>query len=276
VRLCYVPAIGAYFLGHWEVHLLYPATSFLLVAASLTEALLFHPFAWASATALTATAILFLYSGIGTIAAGPGYLPWCYPDRPEDALSGVASTDAQCAAARAATLPARTNFFASARRIVIRPDHSCQWLASFIGKRNHKLFFVFHLWGIAYLLLYLRTSLSTLAGIRTIFAESKLEAAVISLCGLFAVVFLWYLASGFVPIARHVHQNRTRYETFKNIPPATFLAAPWWRNWEEVFGSVSEWYLWLVPVPAFRGIDDWTLAERFMFAAPSKKRKAEL
>jgi hypothetical protein len=41
----------------------------------------------------------------------------------------------------------RCIFAKSARRIVIRPDHYCGWIASWIGKRNHKLFVLTNIWG---------------------------------------------------------------------------------------------------------------------------------
>jgi hypothetical protein len=142
---------------------------------------------------------------------------------------------------------------------VIRPHDLCAWLASFVGKRNHTLFFLFNFWGIVYISGHI--CLSIVAIIATFSDPMRRVALVIQIIYLIlGISFLWLTGSFLIQNVRQIHQNRTQFEIMANIPANKFRVSPWWRNWEEVFGSVKQWYLWLLPIQAFGDMDDVELA----------------
>jgi hypothetical protein len=211
--------------------------------------------------------VFFAWSYIRAIYLGPGYLTIFYPERiprlyPQlgaDYLSGIAVTDEQRVFAKDQQFPIRTKFFKSARRVVIRPDHLCAWLASFVGKRNHKLFFLFNFWGIAYIGGHI--TLSILEIIETFADPTRRVTFVVQIIYLaLAISFLWLTGSFCVQNVKQIHQNRTQFEIMVDIPANRFRLSPSWKNWEEVFGSIKQWYLWLLPIQAFGDMDDVALA----------------
>jgi hypothetical protein len=269
--------------NHWEVHLTYPIAVLFVIHSSYAEFLFFIcPYTtfvgWKLFTYLTITNVLFSYSYIAAILVGPGYLPWWYPERaPSDHLSGLVSTAEQRVIAKSAQYPTRTGFFKSARRAVIRPDHLCAWLACFVGKRNHKLFFLFNFWGVAYISVYLGCCVATLWELLSDFSGEGLRLiAVNAVYTMLAISFLLLTGSFLLQSVKQIHQNRTQFEMMKGISPTQFRTTPWWKNWEQVFGGIHQWYMWLLPVQAFPGIDEYTLAERYMFGVPLGRQTAIL
>jgi hypothetical protein len=188
----------------------------------------------------------------------PGKIPPLHPHLRTDYLSGIAATDEQRAYAKEQRFPVRTKFFKSARRVVIRPDHLCAWLASFVGKRNHKLFFLFNFWGIVYIIGHFMLSLVTIA--QTFWGATMWLNFIRIIYLILGGSFLWLTGSFFFQNVRQIHQNRTQFEIMAEVPANRFRVNPWWKNWEEVFGSVKQWYLWLVPIQPFGDMDDVALA----------------
>ena len=281
LQLNKVLATGEYYLNHWKIHYAFPfGVEFVITSSYLVAVLLHRPnvdfIGWKTVTLLTITMILFSYSYIATILVGPGYLPFYYPmniaqgpTRP-DYLSGMVTTHEQLEYSKAQKFPSRTNFFKSVGRYVIRPDHLCAWTASFVGKKNHKLFFLFNFWGVIYISLFDYCSFRTAyVTILTITREKASFFAIVLLYIGLGVSFLFLTGSFLTQNLRQISQNRTQFEIMKKLPSTMHLKSPWYVNWEEVFGSIDEWYLWLIPIPAFRGVDDYTLST---IKYPSYKR----
>lgn len=268
----YVPATDERYINHWKIQYGFPiGVEFVIISSYLVAILVHRPnvsFIGPKTTfLLTVFMILFAYSYVATILVGPGYLPFYFPmklsqgpTRP-DYLSGMVTRGDQLDYSKSQKFPNRTRFFNSAARYVIRPDHLCAWVTSFIGKKNHKLFFLFNFWGVIYITLFCYCCIRTI--VETIFTIGP-DTAVF-----FAIVFL-YTALGFSFLfltgnftqqnIRQITLNRTQFEIMKDMPALLHRKYPWYRNWEEVFGSINEWYLWLIPIPAFRGIDDYSLS----------------
>jgi hypothetical protein len=279
LHLSYIPAIHSYFLNHWEVSLYYPIAVLFVIHSSYLEFLLFiYPFETFVNCPLflylTLTNFLFSFSYIAAILVGPGYLPWCYPERaPAEALAWVVTSDEQRVIAKSARYPIRTGFFKSARRAVIRADHFCAWLACFVGKKNHKLFFLFNFWGVMYIGVYLGCCIATLWGLLSDFNEEEWSRiAANGIYTMLAMSFLLLTGSFLVQNVRQIHENRTQFEIMLGLPIGQYRTSPWWRNWEQIFGSVEKWYWWLIPRQAFPGIDEYSLAERYMFSVPPRRQ----
>jgi hypothetical protein len=257
----YVPAIRAYFLDHWEIHYFMPLTVFILIASSLAvylvcaRALLPEKFGSTHTAFLLVTSLLFTASYVKTILAGPGYLPFYFPyrnpntqDGSADALSGMITTGEQEFYVSNLSLPRRTGYCRGVRRIVIRPDHYCVWTANFIGKKNYKLFFLFNLWGLLYILGFVGATLRTIVGIAGD-DDVVVQFAVSLVYFVLAIAFAFLTGSFALSLAYEITVNQTTFEREKGGDDCV-------RNWEEVFGSRRRWWRWLLPVEAFPVEDD--------------------
>lgn len=194
-----------------------------------------------------------------TIAVGPGYLPFYYPLRNPNGgennyLSGMVTNDEQLYYVKVINLPPRTGYYKSVRRVVIRPDHLCGWTASFIGKKNHKLFFLFNFWGVMYIIPFAVSCCFTIS----ILAENNKYIMGTLLSVIYAVLALLFglLTGTFTTqMIYEISLNKTVIEGKRKEKRRSngFIS-----NWEEIFGPRRQWYLWLIPVRAF-GVNDDTL-----------------
>lgn len=271
-QLNYIPATGEHYLNHWRIEYGFPiAVEFVIISSYIVAMFVHRPVVSFYNSYLdfflTLFMILFSYSHIATILVGPGYLPFYYPlklsqgpIRP-DYLSGLITREEQLTFSKNQHFPSRTRFFNSAHRYVIRPDHLCKWVSSFVGKKNHKLFVLFNFWGVVYISLFCYSCIRTIYETITVFSTDQVF--------FFIIVFL-YTALGFSFLfltgnflqqnIRQITLNRTQFEIMKDMPELLHRKYPCYKNWEEVFGSIRKWYLWLIPIPAFQGFDDYTLA----------------
>lgn len=267
LQLAYVPESREYYLNHWQIEFGYPIGVLFVIHSSYLVCIFCHLphvrfISTALLTAMTISNALFSISYITAILTGPGYLPFSYPAPPIDHLSGLAVTEDQINYARRQHLPSRCHFCRSARRIVIRPDHRCAWLSSFVGRRNHKLFFLFNFWGVIYISMFVYCSVRSMWELATeldTLAE-MLNYAMVVIYTVLGISFLLLTGNFLQQNLRQITQNRTQLEIMKAEPMGVHRQSPWYRNWEEIFGPVSQWYLWLLPIPAFFGIDDVSLA----------------
>lgn len=269
LEISYVPSTREYYVNHWRVEFGYPLGVLFIIHSSYVVLLLCHlPRVDYIGTKLLAammiTNAMFSISYITAILVGPGYLPYFYPHNlgVTGYLSGLATTPAHEEFAKVQKPPRRCKFFRSARRVVIRPDHLCAWLASFVGKRNHKLFFLFNFWGVIYISMFTYCSLRSLATLITeldTFGDLVNYAIIVSYT-ILGASFLFLTGNFLQQNIRHISRNQTQFEIMKHFPKDTFSLSPWYRNWEEVFGPLSHILLWFIPVPAFWGVDDITLA----------------
>jgi hypothetical protein len=209
---------------------------------------------------LIVTALLFGYSYVQVILLGPGYLPFYFPyenpnsaDRTADALSGMVTNVEQEFYVKTITLPYRTGFFHTAHRIVIRPDHFCGWATTFIGRKNHKSFFLFNFWGVVYISVFTISTFLTILGIAR--DEETILQLIICVIYLilgisFAILTGWFAVTLFYGISI----NQTTFENMNKVHRGEDRGCL--GNWEEIFGSRRKWYLWLMPIPAFPTDDD--------------------
>lgn len=278
IQLNYIPSTKKYYLNHWEIHLFYPISVLYVIFSSYIVILkcIYPNVDWLNRKILiplTIFMILFSYSYLSVILVGPGYLPYYYPmrfngDKDNDYLSGIVTTKEQQNYLQKKKYPTRVRYFRSVQRLVIRPDHLCAWVSSFIGKKNHKLFFLFNMWGVLYISLF---NYCIIRGFFTIVVLLQTENRII----LFIIVIIYiilglsflFLTGNFTQQnIRHISENRTQLEIMKGENPNQYRKDSIISNWEEVFGSIKQWYLWLIPIPAFYKLDDYSLSiEDFRF-----------
>lgn len=269
LTLSYIPSIRKYYINSWEVQLCMPIVVLFIIFSSYFFFLFgeyphcpkLNPLIVIIVTIFLG---LFVASYILVILEGPGYLPFYYPYRnpnkktgQKDYLSGIVTTDEQRIYLKNQPEVPRTIYSRDCRRIVIRPDHLCGWTTVFIGKRNHKLFFLFTMWGSLYIFTFIACSVMTIINI-SIDDEHILLLIGCMLYGIFGLSFGLMTTIFLCNMLCEVSKNMTAFEDNKrgeNI----------WKkknccdNWEEICGPKDEWFLWPWPVPAFKDIDDYYL-----------------
>ena len=265
----FVPSLNKYFLEHWEISKNFPLFVIITLTVSYFVYIFIHaPFLHLSFSICfleTLFYFLFLISYIQTFMEGPGYLPFYYPmksrfnDPTEIALSGLVVTEEQekYIEEYKKKLPPRTYFFHSARRIVLRPDHYCDWVASFIGKKNYKLFFLFNFYASLYLLTYFVTMI---IGLLYCIDKRKigLVFALMFVCTFVGFCFLSFTFGVTISSVYEISQNVTDWEKLTKME-VTWDTSDCISNWEEVFGSVRKIYTWFIPIGAFHWIDNYDL-----------------
>lgn len=272
LSLHYVPSIGKYFLNHWEMKLVIPILvqftiwSSYVVYITCERGLFPEKFNTEMTLFLTITATLFAWSYISTIALGPGYLPYYYPLMNQrsgkiDYMDGMITTTSQLAYMKAMHLPERTKYFRSARRIVIRPDHYCVWVRSFIGRKNHKQFFLFNLYGVIY------TAAFTSASVKSVIPLFKNREddvfwplLVTALYTLFGAAFCLFTLIFVVTMLYEISVDLTSFEQMKKSEREKRFSR-WISNWEYLFGPIEKWYTWMIPIDPFNVRDDSDLVD---------------
>jgi hypothetical protein len=270
----YVPVLRTWFLEHWEIHIAMPLTVLFIIYSSLAVYLTCElrccpdKFGFKFTAFLVVTSILFGYCYGQTILIGPGYLPFYYPlanpnsrSGTDDYMSGMVTNPEQEFYVKNLTLPERTAFFRSARRVVVRPDHFCGWATSFIGKKNHKVFFLFNFWGLIYTTAF---SIATLIAIIDVLQneDAVLETIFCIIYLILGIPFALLTGSFVCSMTYEFTINRTTFEGMKQNEAANERGGTCIANWEEVFGPREKWYLWLIPILPFDTDDDRTLVAR--------------
>lgn len=280
----YVPSISKTFINHWEVSLCMPILVNCIIWGSYLLFLISYIFVldWTLKPFIFITVLLSFYvlSYFGIILEGPGYLPFFYPHRYPtannkypDYLSGMVTTNQQLDFVKQRISMPDAHFFKSARRIVIRPDHFCDWCACFVGKKNFKLFFLFNFWGVLYICVF---GVFTLLGFakETENKTPNVFFLIFSMIYLFMAFFFCIFQVIFVVQTFYSILTDTReFESMKkgkkkgaDIPllenDQEYLEkTSCLKKFEDVFGSIKYWFLWLLPVGAFHGVDDYLLVK---------------
>ena len=298
-QMTYYPEIDTYFWGEWEFQPCMPIFVIFLIVSSFIigmifcfpqfkyELIIFLPL-------ITFFGILFLISYIQIIKIGPGYFPFYWGakqalksknslDNQEDEQNendedsrdyllgnkipcpkdGIMTNVHQYSWAHQLKRPERSVLARSARRIVLRPDHLCGWTTVWIGKRNHKLFILFNLYGFIYLTLY---SIYMIRAIITMFS-GKVNIAVLSVCGiytLFALSFDIMTCSFVCSSIVEISQNITSWEEWSSKESAFYNRGSFKKNMEDVFGPYKGILNWLKPTSPFEQFSNEELANQYL------------
>ena len=121
---------------------------------------------------------------------------------------------------------------------------------------------LFNFWGVTYISMFVYCSFRSLFElvIELDTTAALVNYAIVIVYTILGVSFLFLTGNFLQQNVRQITQNRTQFEIMRKLPPDTHRLYPWYRNWEEVFGPLRNWYLWLLPIPAFFGLDDYSLA----------------
>lgn len=267
VRLLYYPETNTKVCGEWEVNLCMPSFVVFLITSSYVLSMFIFPhlnkhIRWFKYL-YTVIFLIYIISYIRIIYDGPGYFPFYYPfKRPnssidsdnlleDDIASGFMTTKEQENWARMQTHPNRCILSHTAKRIVIRPDHYCDFTTTWIGKRNHKFFILFLAWGSLYILCFLfLTSYGLIYNI-----NNNLSIFMTGFLFIYLFIgFLFFLFTGihlFVQCSL-VSKNLTSWEEWNKIVQEKYDKGCI-HNWEDICGSSSRFYFWPFPFSPFNG-----------------------
>lgn len=267
----YVPATKEYYLNHWKITLPFPIGVLYVIFSSYAVAWFCeYPystyFGKNTMILLSILVILFAMSYVTCLLSGPGYLPFYYPlkttptiTNQQDHLSGLVTNDEQQNYIKSMTLPSRCHYFRSARRVVIRPDHLCAWTACFIGKKNHKMFFLFNFWGVIYISIFNFCCITSLIDVFEQFPlVFSVRVFIVIIYTILGFAFLMLTGDFLMINIGHIHKNVTQFEVWKNMDVKS--NAHYCDNWVDIFGPVRKWYCWLIPLGAFDDKDEYSLA----------------
>lgn len=157
-RLIYFPIIEQYFCNQWECHCGYPLIVLFLVCVSFLFGIwsicdLFKEKKLIIFLSLFSIFFFFwLYAFFLAMCKSPGYLPWYWSVEKgteytfEEQMDGIITNDNQYNFAIKNSRPERSTLSKKARRIVLRADHICPWIANWLGLKNYRHFIQFLFW----------------------------------------------------------------------------------------------------------------------------------
>lgn len=250
----YVAVLDSWFWREWQTEWGPPAVVAFLTLSSLLLALTLFQASRTIAMFLAFFGSVFFYCYFRTIRDGPGYWPffWAANMPQENSLDGLITTPEQLEWARSNPRPPRSALSRSARRFVIRPDHECCYTACWIGKRNHKFFILFNIYGFVYL-----AGFTIVAGARVFSWLNRNEFSFGVLVGILYVVLglNFTMMTGYFGITSIVNMINgvTEWEIYKGIVPSAFDRGCV-ENIEDVCGSRKMWFLWMLPVSPWEGL----------------------
>ena len=242
-----LPAIGAKFIGHWEIRIGVPLFVVLLSVTSYAIGVFVCYNRCVLLLFFTASFALFFYSYIKTIVVGPGYLPWfqSVSDEAKDdnSYGGVITNQYQMDYAKANYIPPRCIVSSTARRIVIRADHFCDFIASFVGIRNHKLFILFNVYGVIYLGMFLYICCWALMNLIN---DPSMFIIVLILYLVFGLSFFMMTISFAVEHIWGLRNGLTGVDELKRVPKNQYNRG-FKKNAEEIFGRNQTLFQCLMP-----------------------------
>lgn len=222
---------------------------------------------------------MFLFCFYKTIYLGPGYFPfywnWAKQGRlPEtddltvhgvdESLAGLAMNEVQYKWSKTLDQPPRCTMSRLAKRFVIRPDHYCGYVGTWIGKRNHKLFILFNFYGSFY------CWISFVAHFVTIFFtefETGVTQIIVSL--IFGMMSLTFGVMTFQFYMNHTYMSKRNYTSWekwndyqKYLEDSDSEHAE--MNQKQVFGENMSFCVKFCPFEAFPGKTNEELVEGYL------------
>ena len=218
------------------------------------------------------------------IFTGPGYIPFYYSLAKnnnqfgsyrddvhgiEESFAGVISSQAQKSWAEKQGRPPRSCISAKSKRFIIRPDHYCNWLGVFIGKRNHKFFFLFLIYCSIFCILCCASYVICAA-----VAYNKLSLAefiILMIAAAIALVFAawqWNFLYDFYNLAS---RNSTYWEDWNKIPQSAYDLGDKHKNFEEIFGEGHNCCYNICPISPFADKSNFELIDGLLTYADARR-----
>ena len=152
-RMAQFPEGPFWICGHWRMRLATPI--FVILAFLISHGMfvfdtynLYKNLVWQIVGLTVPSVILFCcaFAYIAALCKGPGYVPYNWHITKKEKYTWKEMMDnmviytQQAEYARQAPRPPRSSFSIDARRFVLRADHYCDWIQSWVGVKNHRQF----------------------------------------------------------------------------------------------------------------------------------------
>ncbi|OHT06979.1 DHHC zinc finger domain containing protein [Tritrichomonas foetus] len=174
--------------------------------------------------------------------------------------AGILSNETQSSWRVQQKRPNRCIFSKTARRYVIRPDHFCYWVSSWIGKKNQKLFAHFTFWCSAYLLSFLVIDIGMFLNPIPLSALNFWIFFVYACAACFFLLMcLWFFAFEMDMICH----NYTHWEELNQIPSNKYDTGSCMKNYEDVCGPKTEMWKWFLPLTPFKTKNNFDLIQNY-------------
>lgn len=272
------PETKAKFIDEWETSWCMPSFVLILMTLSLAAYIYAVPTVWGSISYQAFVPIisilycLWFASYVMVLKTGPGYYPFYaanntknpyetqenFGDLIECPYEGIITSKAQYKWTHEAEMPPRCILSKMARRIVIKPDHFCGWTATWIGKRNFKLFILFNVYGVLYNSFYIGTAWKVIYHAFKNFSNMN-AAAMISFIMIILCLNFFFLTFSFsFNGLRSACINKTSWEEWNKIDVSEYNKGCC-ENMIDTCGDRHNKLLWLFPVAPFRNIPNGEL-----------------
>lgn len=213
---------------------------------------------------LVLTSVIFFIWIVSYFCAccrSPGYLPfyWSVEKKEvftyEQQMDGVCTNDEQKQFATYNYRPERGSFSQQARRLVLKADHICKWIANWVGLKNYRYFYQTVLWFLIYFIDWFVVFILVFVRIGQDGWKTRVGNIGILVCVIPIGGFLIFVIIIFRRHTRYTVHNTTTLQQFrlkKNADKHNYYDLGCWNNCVQVFGPAKCCICWFFPVPIKR------------------------
>ena len=261
-NLVYFPVIKRYFCNQWECNLLYPVCVSFFVTVSFAFSIvaiiqfLHDPERIIMLVLTCLFYLLWVTSYFMAVCSSPGYLPfyWAVEKKEvftfEQQMDGVITTQEQYDFAAYNGRPERGSFSRQARRLVLKADHICKWIANWVGLKNYRYFFLKVLWAmiffidwfVVFILMCIELKDNWVVKVGNI----AMFVAVLPMFGFF--VFICQMFVRHVDYTTHNTSTLQEFKAKRNPDKHNYYDLGCWNNCVQVFGPASYCPIWFFPI----------------------------
>ncbi|OHT16462.1 DHHC zinc finger domain containing protein [Tritrichomonas foetus] len=265
-NLVYFPVIKRYFCNQWECNITYPLfVVFFLTIAFVFSILAIIEFLESAEQIVMLVLTSFFYliwliSYFCAVCSSPGYLPfyWAVEKKEiftyEQQMDGVITNKDQYDFAAYNGRPERGSFSVQARRLVLKADHICKWIANWVGLKNYRYFYQKVVWALLYFIDWFIVLILVCIKFKNNWAIKPGNIGML-ICALPMLGFFVFIFIIFRRHTRYTCHNTTTLQQFKlkkNSDKHNYYDLGCWRNWVQVFGPAKYCLIWLLPIPIKR------------------------
>jgi hypothetical protein len=191
------------------------------------------------------------------VCSSPGYLPYYWAvDRGEvftypQQMDGVITTTEQFDFASYNQRPERGSLSKQARRLVLRADHICPWIANWVGLKNYRWFFLKLVWCAIYFTDWLIVLGIDILEVAT---NKRTNPSFFVMCGAFLPVvgFMGFIVAMLTRHIGYLMSNKTTLQEFKKKrlkDKHNYYDIGCWNNCVSILGPPEYCVCWFFPVP---------------------------
>ncbi|OHT12119.1 hypothetical protein TRFO_03756 [Tritrichomonas foetus] len=179
----------------------------------------------------------------------------------EESPAGIVSNKEQLHYVKKRPKPNRCIYSSTARRIVIRPDHFCDYTQSWIGKKNFKFFVLFNTYGFLYIFFFCIFDFVSM--MIEITSEKHRMLAILFIYFCLSLMFMMMTSLFVCSHCNNACTNTTSWENWNGVNPSRYDQGCI-ENLEDVCGTRKKFFLWLFPISPWKGKTNFELIENYI------------